>query len=263
MTVAMPDSINVDELPPGYPAYLGYVDGAVIPATCAKLAARFPAARRVCLTTTGGTLDADGCDIENGDLTIRGGADWVHRKLSAEAVAGHAGSRPITYASVGVMGAVVDALWRGYGIKRSEVRLLAAHYTGTAHICGPASCGELAVDADGTQWTDHFVWTPDGNPDDARIVDMSQLRDDFFGPAGPTWTERLVRDLPVVRQGDTGEAVRTVQSLCVARHTPTTVDGVFGPLTRSAIMSAQKAGGIPADGVVGPLTWPVLLGITP
>jgi peptidoglycan hydrolase-like protein with peptidoglycan-binding domain len=33
------------------------------------------------------------------------------------------------------------------------------------------------------------------------------------------------------------------------------VDGAFGPLTRSAVISFQSNVGITADGIVGPVTW--------
>ena len=39
------------------------------------------------------------------------------------------------------------------------------------------------------------------------------------------------------------------------------IDGVFGPETASAVRVMQSQAHITVDGVVGPQTWPVLLGI--
>ena len=36
------------------------------------------------------------------------------------------------------------------------------------------------------------------------------------------------------------------------------VDGIFGPMTRNAVLGFQKANGLATDGIVGPLTWAAL-----
>lgn len=38
------------------------------------------------------------------------------------------------------------------------------------------------------------------------------------------------------------------------------VDGVYGPLTRRAVMKWQRANGLLVDGIVGPVTWASLIG---
>jgi hypothetical protein len=75
----------------------------------------------------------------------------------------------------------------------------------------------------------------------------------------PPWQERLMQALPTITIGATGTAVRTVQGLCSARGQVTIIDGVFGPATASAVKAVQASTGITADGVVGPVTWPVLI----
>jgi len=42
------------------------------------------------------------------------------------------------------------------------------------------------------------------------------------------------------------------------RRIGATPDGDFGPLTRQAVLTAQRIHGLNPDGVVGPLTWAAL-----
>lgn len=77
----------------------------------------------------------------------------------------------------------------------------------------------------------------------------------------PTWTEELVQQLPTLREGSTGYHVRTVQFECGQHGHPTTIDGIYGPNTSSAVAAVQHHHGLAADGIVGPQTWPVLLGV--
>jgi hypothetical protein len=249
MTLAMPDSTIVGNLPNGYDAYLGYVDGDFD--TAAALRERFPAAELVLLTVTGDTLAATGADVENFDLTPESGARWAKDKLGSDP-----GSRPVLYASVGSMMPVVIALG-AEGIPRASVRLLSAHFGDGPHICGPHSCGLISLEMDGTQWSNQSAGL------NGAAIDMSMLAEGFFGEQ--TETERLVTELGIVRQGMTGAAVKTVQGLCNAREgapiTPLVIDGVFGPATEGQVKGLQQLFRITVDGIVGPNTWPVLLGV--
>lgn len=251
MTLAMPGSTNVNNLPAGYPAYLGYSDGNW--PTAKALEAMFPDAEHVILTVAGGPAAhgvrvAPGTDVEPMDLTAAQGAAWA---------SGHAG-RPVIYASVQGepgygMRDVRDHL-AALGIQRSAVRLLSAHYGFGPHICGPHSCDLIDIEMDGTQWTDTYST---GN----AFIDMSMLADDFFGAAPQTETERLVTELGTVREGMSGGLVWVVQGGLRRSGIAVAVDGVFGKYTKNGVMNAQHTVGIPIDGIVGPQTWPVLLGV--
>lgn len=76
-----------------------------------------------------------------------------------------------------------------------------------------------------------------------------------------TWPALIV----VVREGDRGEAVRGVQSQLRARDLSgdpsrgLQVDGIFGPLTNTAVRGFQQAAGLAVDGIVGPVTWNALV----
>ena len=61
---------------------------------------------------------------------------------------------------------------------------------------------------------------------------------------------------PTLRTGSRGDAVRKLQELLNAKgYTCGSVDGIFGSKTYAAVLAFQKANGLGADGIVGPLTW--------
>jgi peptidoglycan hydrolase-like protein with peptidoglycan-binding domain len=81
------------------------------------------------------------------------------------------------------------------------------------------------------------------------------------GVAGPRtrralgWRGRPPLGSRVMRRGNRGWDVAALQFLLQrAGHGPGRADGVFGPLTKSAVLRAQRAAGIGADGLAGPAT---------
>ncbi len=69
---------------------------------------------------------------------------------------------------------------------------------------------------------------------------------------------------PVLRQGARGPDVVELQSrLADLDYAVGPVDGRFGPLTRTALISFQKANGLTRDGIVGPKTWGALGAVSP
>ena len=61
---------------------------------------------------------------------------------------------------------------------------------------------------------------------------------------------------PMVYRGSRGDAVRKLQELLNKKGFDCgAVDGIFGSKTYAAVMAFQKANGLSADGIVGPLTW--------
>jgi peptidoglycan hydrolase-like protein with peptidoglycan-binding domain len=63
-----------------------------------------------------------------------------------------------------------------------------------------------------------------------------------------------------LRVGSSGADVETLQQQLAAAGHACTVDGKFGPATRAAVVAFQRARGLGADGVVGPMTWGALGG---
>ncbi len=67
--------------------------------------------------------------------------------------------------------------------------------------------------------------------------------------------------MPVLKQGTTGDAVRTLQAFLTNgafglwETTPHGVDGSFGPNTDASVRAFQSWAGIQVDGIVGQQTW--------
>lgn len=192
--------------------------------------------------------DADCLDMENGAAApVEFPGWWARQRIRGI-------SRPCGYASASPMTALLLPHLANAGILRHEVRLWSAHTGRGAHICGPASCGEVPIDVDGTQWLQ------------GTSLDQSLLLDNFFGALPPVpvqkWQVQMMQALPWVQQGAADPAiVRTIQGLCAARSAPLVIDGTFGPLTTHAVITVQAAAHLKPDGIVGPATWPALMGI--
>jgi hypothetical protein len=83
-------------------------------------------------------------------------------------------------------------------------------------------------------------------------------------PSGsePDWQVNLMNALLTLQPGATGQLVRTAQGLCCARGRNLIIDGNFGPVTEAAVRSLQASAGVTDDGVIGPETWPALMGVS-
>ena len=64
---------------------------------------------------------------------------------------------------------------------------------------------------------------------------------------------------PDINQGRRGTVVKVIQYLLCARGHAVTVDGDFGPKTKSAVEAFQRSAGLPVNGGVGSVTWPRLI----
>lgn len=82
-------------------------------------------------------------------------------------------------------------------------------------------------------------------------------------PDGATAEESPVpsqTNFPILRRGMRGDAVRNLQERLRAKgFLQSRADGVFGRQTQVAVKAVQRQYQLPADGIVGPATWEVLL----
>ncbi len=67
-----------------------------------------------------------------------------------------------------------------------------------------------------------------------------------------------------ISEGATGPTVRWLQYLLVRRTlSDSQIDGIFGPVTKTAVEQFQQQAGVTVDGIVGPVTWGALGGDGP
>jgi peptidoglycan hydrolase-like protein with peptidoglycan-binding domain len=72
-------------------------------------------------------------------------------------------------------------------------------------------------------------------------------------------TTSTILPWPLVRQGDQGHPVPSLQYLLRARGHGVSVDGIFGSRTDAAVRAFQQSRGLAVDGIVGPNTWTALI----
>ena len=92
------------------------------------------------------------------------------------------------------------------------------------------------------------VMNRDVNPADTVAAVASTVAAGGNGPC-PT---------PYLKQGCSGDAVRSIQQRLAALGYNVSVDGSFGPGTCAAVKACQTKNGLTGDGVVGPNTWTAL-----
>lgn len=140
-----------------------------------------------------------------------------------------------------------DGVSEGY----TAAALRAHHYLFRAcmDVCGFGAAGVIG----------HKEWAP-GRKSDPRY-DMASMRRTVAGvDTGSAGVPPGGR--PVVREGSSGELVKSVQ-VFLKRVFPTyagglVTDGVFGPATRAVVTEYQRRSRLTADGVIGPATWAAL-----
>jgi hypothetical protein len=157
----MYDSVDVATVPYGAPAVAGYIGGHW--PTYDALVKRCPRAKHLAIAIAADE-GGDALDCEPGDATPDQVVGWVQRALRRGV------KRPCVYTSVSNMQNLISVLGNA-GIKREQVRLWSAHYSGSPHICGQQCGFGLTVPVDATQWTDKAL---------GRNLDESLCASDFF-----------------------------------------------------------------------------------
>jgi hypothetical protein len=198
------DAVDIGQIPGGASSVAGYVNGNYV--TYGKLCAMFPDAHHLSIAVTA-EADADALDVEPGDAVSGQAPAWYQRQ-KARGVA-----RPVIYASVSRMTSEILPVLKHADIALADVRLWSAHYTYSAHLCGPGSCQQLPVQADATQWTDKAL---------GRNLDQSVLAADFFGaPPAPVavFTSTGQASLADLATNTLHSAVSTILPL-TAQHSP-------------------------------------------
>jgi hypothetical protein len=218
MSITMADSALNVAFPGSLAAYAAYVDGGIgDQPNYDYVVAAFPHAHHLSIALFA-SHDADALDVELGAARPGDVAMWYARQ-KARGIA-----RPCLYASASTMEFLIVPAIRAAHIARAEVRLWSAHYGEGEHICGPGTCEAVSIDADGTQWTNQ---APGAN---GGVIDLSILRDDFFGAVSN------VTDIPLDIRGSYTDGagalyvigIRKDGVLCESKRTATGVwDGPY------------------------------------
>ena len=95
----------------------------------------------------------------------------------------------------------------------------------------------------------------------AGLSDGGEAGEDIPVPV-PVYIETCRPELPTLRRGMTGEAIRAAQLLLIGHGYdcgPDGADGDFGENTEAAVRRYQTARGLEADGIIGPETWRAMI----
>jgi hypothetical protein len=177
----MYDTAQNDQFPPGAQAYAAYVDGSIgNQPNFAFIVNTFPKAQHLSIALFPGD-NADALDVEPGAAAPSDVPGWYSRQKQRGI------QRPCVYASASTMAGDILPTLTQANIARGNVRLWSAHYGLGEHICGPASCGAVPIEVDGTQWTSSAL---------GRNLDQSLLLDNFFS-TDPTVTEAELQSGPL------------------------------------------------------------------
>ena len=109
------------------------------------------------------------------------------------------------------------------------------------------------------------VHTIEGNKgDEVRKCSYSTSTPSIIGYGRPRYdliTGKLTAaDMPLIKKGSKGDAVKKLQEMLNGKGYKLTVDGDFGSKTEAAVKAYQKANGLEVDGEVGEHTWASLFG---
>lgn len=92
------------------------------------------------------------------------------------------------------------------------------------------------------------------------LVTMTKGHTAIVTSTGSDDKEQSVKDLPQVKYGCTGTAVKALQKLLQGKGYSLTADGDFGNNTNTKVRNFQKSVGLTQDGICGKNTWKSLIG---
>lgn len=220
---------------------------------------------RICQDAGATDLTADVLDVEQFAATPADVPGWVNSAYHAYKAGVRPGQRfPAVYCSLSEVATVAAELhahppvvtpflWVAHwGISMDDAAHLVDSTISGLDVVGVQFANRGAYDSDvwDSAWLDNVSGGPVSPPEP---------------PAGNTLAGRLAT-MPELAQGAAVPAVRTLQALLFARGYQlgrtgpggVGIDGEFGPLTHSAVVAFQASHGITVDGIVGPVTWPLL-----
>lgn len=162
---------------------------------------------------------------------------------------------PITEAQAFASAQIVEALSEAANFPLIEANSTGAEGYGCHYLGGASWGGHSCPDYP----TPHTPFARSGQRP-GILATAESIRGGSPVPV-PTPTPNPVPSEPTLQQGDTGDAVKTLQqdmNKVKAAKPDLTVDGDFGAKTKAAVKEFQKEHKITIDGIVGPQTWGVI-----
>jgi hypothetical protein len=160
---------------------------------------------------------------------------------------------------------LVQSAWRAAGV--ALPRVSRQQYGAGLHVpLSALRAGDLVFYASDPRnpLTIHHVGMYLGNgrmveaPNRSAPVRIASIRRPGLLPRATRPASRS-RGMLAVVYGERSNAVAAVQLRLSANGLCLVVDGDYGPLTRRAVLTFQRAHGLVVDGIVGPVTWGALV----
>lgn len=252
------DSTDPTAIPIGAAAVAGYANGRFT--WTPEAWDRFPGASKVSIDVLNIPGSAGALDIEKGDASIDDGPGWVRGSI------GHGWGHVWLYVDR-AQWADLHALMVPAGLPPGSWAYWVADWTGQPHeLSLPDGTKAAAV-----QYADPAAGSG-GRFDVSAIFGPLPIRGGVVlvdAPAGqpaasssPTPIGADDVQIPTIREGATGGAVKSAQAILNAKGgARLATDGVFGPATAAAVTAYQRVMRLAADGIVGPQTWGALIDV--
>lgn len=193
----------------------------------------------------------------------RGFTDWILKQFGFDLIGEGATSQWNTKSNWCIWGTVADGvpdnvlvnlfIWNGSTMKHTGF-----YYNGATCEC--SSGVQHFEKMKKNRWTH---WAVAKCFESECIYDPSENGENAPNqPSDPADDEIPTDDLPTVRRGDKGNAVRSMQNLLLDRGYDLGkwgADGDFGAQTEKAVKQFQRDWGLKVDGVCGEQTWKMLM----
>lgn len=155
----------------------------------------------------------------------------------------------------------------GAGVQRGDVLLNVADHTamsiGNGQVVHARSSegNSISGDQSGNEIRVQSYWNYPWNYV-LRFAEADKTSESSSSEKPNSSSNSVTWGTPLLKQGATGEAVRSMQALLALRGHPCGsygADGDFGPATYVALVAYQSARGLTADGICGDNTWGALI----
>jgi peptidoglycan hydrolase-like protein with peptidoglycan-binding domain len=88
---------------------------------------------------------------------------------------------------------------------------------------------------------------------------QGQLTQPILDEFAQRWRDNPSDSFPPIKEGETGTKIEQLQRVLQQNgYNPGLIDGIFGPMTKAAVIAFQKAKNLEPNGIVDEQTWTIL-----